>query len=186
MFVYLALQVELGAHLSLAAQLSRVNVTYIDSVFSSCGKETDQPKMLRANLAVLRALPCQAGVLSILTWSATPAVIAELRGLPAWSGTLDLRLRSGEKLPMSGQWPVARAPQLIPRSYRAWRICCAALDKPDDSEQVAAFILNAPSNRTESEPLRIEVTDRTELWVAGVREQMESDGSYPYVSVVPY
>ncbi len=50
--------------------------------------------------------------------------------------------------------------------------------------EVEALILSAPADRTESQPLTIEVSHTTAEWADTMNAQLQSLGTYPYVTVV--
>lgn len=114
------MQVNSASFSTLMQQLTEVTIKEIDTVCISMDEGMSapaQPHVLRASLELCRALPTHARELWLEGWPATEAIVAELRGLPHWQGTLVLRLLSYKpngKLDVP--LPVSRAPWYIPSS----------------------------------------------------------------------
>jgi hypothetical protein len=141
----------------------------------------DQAQLLRCSLVIVRALRCEAAWLQLHGWTASTEVVAGFVGLPHWSATLVLPLRScGGKT--GSTWPAARVPWVIPRSHRQWDISRCTL-QPDESQ---ALVLNAPCDRTADNSLKIKVAGGSApgLSLDALRQQMEQAGVYPYVTIV--
>ncbi len=71
------MQVDSGEAARITQELSRLVVAKVQSVFVKCHNEcplADQPRVLRASLAVASALPCQAPDLALYGWTSTPQV----------------------------------------------------------------------------------------------------------------
>ncbi len=103
--------------------------------------------------------------------SVCAGVIAELVNLPPWDCELTLELTSYKDMKLEGeQWPIARAPSLIPPTYTTWRIDAQqeVEEEEDDLDEewegaampaaeVEAFVLSAPRDRTADNPLTIDL-----------------------------
>lgn len=144
---------------------------------------------LRASIQMLSALPCKPREVVIEGWPASPACVAELGSLktiPALQSHLPKSLLClylstyGEALDDGEVWPLARAPWLLPASFRVWALDAAMLQH----SELRACVLNAPADRTAEAPLTIELQNADPGWVDDLRARMESLGTYPHVRVV--
>ncbi len=123
-------QVAAREHIHLARQLSQLTnlkrVETVDLLTSMFAMDTPSkdPSLLRAALLVARALPCEAGCITVEGWYATEAVVAELRGLPPWRHvSLELMTENQDTEVTECYWPLARAALLIPRCVLVPRTC---------------------------------------------------------------
>ncbi len=75
--VFRCLQVDNGEPARMAEQLSRVRILNLDSVHVDKHPDCplmDQPRVLRASLAILCAMPCEAKSVFLRDWASTPQV----------------------------------------------------------------------------------------------------------------
>lgn len=142
--------------------LRRVHVSTVDVRAAPDAREPDQPRLLSASFAIVRALDCTS--VDVSGWAASGANIEALAGLPANARLLTLRLRSAATS-AAGQAavPIARLPSLIPGSYKQWRLDTTALTYAE----VEAFVRNAPTDRTAERPLSIQLSHDHNVPVLG-------------------
>ncbi len=120
-----AAQVIAGEHVQLARQVRQLTNLKRVKQLDLRTPPSDNATPLRAALAVARALPCEAGCLTIRGWYATEAVVSELRGLPPWRH-VELDLTSAYQAPGGAERyrPLTRAAVLIPRCASASPSAC--------------------------------------------------------------
>ncbi len=173
-------QVESGEYLTLADRLRNSGLTHITHLHIECPPDcADKARALRASLTVARALSCLVYTLGLSTWPVTASVVSELRGLPQWHSTLEFNFESPGKPGAACAFIMARAAQLIPRTYHAWDV--SDCDCTDD--ELTALVSAVPSDRTAEAPLSIVVRDLSAIWVVDVLALMAESESFPHVTV---
>ncbi len=188
MFIAWRVQADSGEAALLAKQLATVRLQAVSDFILTCDEDTPSAhaaRVLRAGLAVARALPCEPRYICLVGWPATEPVVAQLTHLPPWSTAVALQLASCDELQGKVAWPLARAPWLIPSTYSKWfvEVVQSCVSQPE----FEVFVWNAPSNRTKEHPLTIEISCETaEALAAEVDQRLRLAGTYPHVRVVPY
>ncbi len=184
--VYVPAQIDSGMYADWATQLRTMKPA--DHIFSftfislAAGETVaSQPRCLRAALGVLRAMPCAPWQVYIAGWFSTDENIRELQNLPH-SRHLELALASQavEGSEQHADWPLARLPHTLPRTF-----CKVALDgRSLQQGEMRACVLNAPADRTSDQPLNFVLHGaQNSGLVAGLKATMERKDMYPHVSV---
>ncbi len=191
--VVLRTQADAGEAALLGEQLRTVPIQSVSDFMLTCAKDVPRahaPRVLRAGLALARALPCEPKYLCLVDWPATELVVQQLTHLPHWSTAVALQFASYGELPKDGEstWPVARAPWLIPSTYAKWFV--EVSDTNLTMPEFKAFVRNAPSNRTVKHPLTIELChaehDVAASMAGELDQRLRLTGTYPHVRVLPY
>ncbi len=168
----------------MAQQLRQARLTRVHKLHVTVDADaavSDHASLLRASLTLARAMPCVADVIVIGRFVTTTAVVAELRFLPHW-WAIDLCLSGCECLLSApeAQWPLARAPWLIPRSYTRWFFDTGDSLHPEEFETILA---NTPGDRTAQEPLVIEFCAEDPGSAYTKASRMQLSGLFPHVTV---